>query len=487
MTRLRFDGFELDADELALRRGGAPVRVPPIALRLLVRLARERPRAVSREELLRDVWGGVHVTEGSLHQAIRCLRRALSPHAAAIETVRGFGYRLAVSAAGEPRHAEGDPLLGRAGALSRLDAAIDAAHAGRGGLVLVTGEPGIGRSRFLREAAERARASGTRAILVRCSGLSNAGPLWPWGEVLAQVAGEDAAHEREPGARDPHSLEPTSVRRTLLDAVWDAALCVLVDDLEAADPASWQMLEGVASAADASRLLLVAALRDACASAAPERIDAAARLLRIPGARTEPLQRLSRDEVRGFASAALGREPAARRVRELHASSGGNPFLLQALLDDPAAGARRRGRGLLADPRIRRAVAAHLDVVGPQTRGWLARASAFGREFELAALATASECTIGELLDWLAPALETGVLEVGASERSLRFTHGVLAEVARAELPARERERLQLLASEAGAGPRSLRTLASARERVPRARIVPGAPRTRTGRGPRSG
>jgi DNA-binding winged helix-turn-helix (wHTH) protein len=479
VARRHFDGFELDPDRGILHRGGTPIHLTPLTFRLLGYLARHHPRIVPREELLREVWPGVHVTQASLHQAIRGLRRALAPHPELVENVRGLGYRLGGSEAGRPHDAPADPLVGRDAPLARLDAAVAAAVDGHGGLVLVTGEPGIGRSRFLREGVARARAAGTRAILMRCNRFTSALPLWPWAEIVAALSSEptlDAAGSQPP-IGEP--IEPERVRRTVLEASRVRPLCLFLDDLGGAHAASWRVLEWIASAADDSRLLLVAASRDTSSTVAPERIEPIARLLRVPRARTEPLPRLSRKDVRSLAATALGSTPSARRVRELHARSGGNPFLLKLLLDSAASRGQRPRRTSLEDPRIRRAAAAHLDVVGSEARGWLARAAALGREFDVAQLAVISKCSLNDLRDALAPACECGVLEAGPSGRSLRFSHGLLAEVACGELPASERQRLQDLANEVGSG-------LHLRGRSPGTGIVSSAPRARAGRGFRS-
>src|ERR1700750_893673 len=91
-----FDNVTIDTDRLEVRVRGAPATLQPKALRLLVHLIRNRERAVSREELLRELWPGVRVTNDSLTQAVRMARRAIEDDSAEpriIGTVRGHGYR----------------------------------------------------------------------------------------------------------------------------------------------------------------------------------------------------------------------------------------------------------------------------------------------------------------------------------------------------------------------------------------------------------
>jgi DNA-binding winged helix-turn-helix (wHTH) protein/Flp pilus assembly protein TadD len=92
-----FRGFRLDESERLLFRGASPVSLPPKAFEVLLVLVRRAGRLVERDEMLRTVWSGVHVTEGSLHQKISLLRRELGdegePHRF-IETVTKVGYRF---------------------------------------------------------------------------------------------------------------------------------------------------------------------------------------------------------------------------------------------------------------------------------------------------------------------------------------------------------------------------------------------------------
>ena len=92
-----FGHFRLDEAERLLFREGSPVSLPPKAFEVLVVLVRRAGRLVERDEMLRTVWPGVHVTEGSLHQKISLVRRELgdvdAPHRF-IETVAKAGYRF---------------------------------------------------------------------------------------------------------------------------------------------------------------------------------------------------------------------------------------------------------------------------------------------------------------------------------------------------------------------------------------------------------
>lgn len=101
MPRFRFGEFCLDTDRRALLRGGEPVRLTPRALRLLEILIRKRPKAVSKRDLLDQVWSDTIVEEANLKTLVLEIRSALEQRGGdprVIRTVYGFGYAFAGTA-----------------------------------------------------------------------------------------------------------------------------------------------------------------------------------------------------------------------------------------------------------------------------------------------------------------------------------------------------------------------------------------------------
>ena len=114
----RFGDFELDEERDTLRRvapdgeRSAPIELQRKVMQVLVELARNGDRALTREQLVEAVWGDVAVTESSLTRCIGLARRALGDEAGTvIKTMRGRGYALGVpvSSVAEPEPAETDP------------------------------------------------------------------------------------------------------------------------------------------------------------------------------------------------------------------------------------------------------------------------------------------------------------------------------------------------------------------------------------------
>jgi len=98
MARFKFQQFCFDSDQKALLRGGEPVRLTPRAFRLLELLLRQRPKAVSKRDLLDYVWSGTIVEESNLKTLVLEIRSALEDRGGtpgAIRTVFGYGYAFA--------------------------------------------------------------------------------------------------------------------------------------------------------------------------------------------------------------------------------------------------------------------------------------------------------------------------------------------------------------------------------------------------------
>jgi DNA-binding winged helix-turn-helix (wHTH) protein/tetratricopeptide (TPR) repeat protein len=94
--------YRLDAVARTLRRGSSPVPLGPKLFQLLLVLAENRGRVVSRAELLRRIWPEAEPSPGSLHQSISALRKTLGTNADGselIENVQRRGYRLCLASA----------------------------------------------------------------------------------------------------------------------------------------------------------------------------------------------------------------------------------------------------------------------------------------------------------------------------------------------------------------------------------------------------
>lgn len=119
---VRFADCDLDTDARQLVRGGHEIHLSPKAFELLKLLVEQRPRALSKQELLDKIWPGVFVSDASLARAASEIRDAIDDHSRSdgfLQTVHGFGYRFAsagvVTLPASAEHADGPAcwLVGR--------------------------------------------------------------------------------------------------------------------------------------------------------------------------------------------------------------------------------------------------------------------------------------------------------------------------------------------------------------------------------------
>ena len=164
--RFAFDRCVFDTDAVRLVVDGVDVAIQPQVADVLEVLLTERPRVVSKRELLERVWGHTFVTESTLTSRIKSARRAIGDDGQAqrlIRTVHGRGYqfvgdvhepeRTTVTAEDAPRQSLptfGTTVIGRDADIAGVDALLDSAR-----LVTIVGAGGVGKTRLAVEVARR--------------------------------------------------------------------------------------------------------------------------------------------------------------------------------------------------------------------------------------------------------------------------------------------------------------------------------------------
>ncbi|MDG5802697.1 AAA family ATPase [Streptomyces ossamyceticus] len=239
-------------------------------------------------------------------------------------------------------------LVGREAERDLLRAAVRAAREGRGASVFVLGEPGIGKSRLVEEAASAAAHAGARVLRGRAASAGRAVPLRPLAEaVFSALRGEDAPSDGDLGLYEPLlsrlcGLAPEdgaplvgyaeAVLR-LLTVLGRGGGCVLVlEDLHDADADTLAIVDYLADNLTGQRAVLLATLRgepgpalDLAEAAASRRTARSLRLARLGPAGTAEL-----------AARCLGHgdadEVPAAVLERLHAVSEGVPFVVEELL-----------------------------------------------------------------------------------------------------------------------------------------------------------
>jgi hypothetical protein len=328
-------------------------------------------------------------------------------------------------------------LVGRDHELDALDEAMKAALAGDRALLMVTGDPGIGKTRLLEELAGRMIAQGGIVAWGRMWEVGVTPPFLPWVQLLAAL---ETRADRAPalGSLEAHSQATArfsrfgEVAEFLARRAAAAPVGLLFDDLHVADPSSLELLEYVLPELLGKRVLIALAARST--DAGREVLTALARLQR--GARRLALGPLGR----GAVGKLVGDQADAQKVFEL---SEGNPLFVEELLSS------QRASGVLSLPRlssVREVIFGRTARLPEGTRAVLRAGSVLGRDFR--ARIAGEMLAQSDAAAALKPALSLGMLNMVGPDR-YRFSHALVAETLADELEPGEREELHARAAEA--------------------------------------
>ncbi|MCY7342167.1 MAG: AAA family ATPase, partial [Pseudonocardia sp.] len=363
----------------------------------------------------------------------------------------------------------GIELVGRRHEVSALGAALDRAAAGRPTGVLLSGDAGVGKSRLVGEAAERATAAGFTVLVGRCLDSAASLPYLPFTEIVAQLAAVRpelldahaelgrlltggrttdrlAAEDRELG-----QLRVFDAMLSALDALGTSGpALIVVEDLQWADRSSRDLLVFLLSRLTAQRLVVLATYRtDDMHRRHPLR-PVLSQLLRLPAVERVELAPLDAPRalelVRLLADGSLP-EPMLRRVAQ---RSEGNAFFAEELVSASSDGLPHG---------LAEVLMARVEALAPSTQQVLRIASVAGRRVRHDRLAAVSGLPNDELEQALRDAVTHHVLVADTGEPTgadaYVFRHALLREAVYRELLPGERSRLhagyaQLLADDPG-------------------------------------
>jgi tetratricopeptide (TPR) repeat protein len=378
-------------------------------------------------------------------------------------------------------------LVGREREFAQLDAALASALAGRGRLVVLTGEAGIGKTALARAFVERAAARGALWVWGTCWDGGGAPAYWPWMQVLRALArtegvgtlremlGEDAAwladllpELSESPASPARRLDAGSDQARfrlfdalagLLAAVADRRpLVVVLDDLHWADASSLLALEFVARALPDTALLVIAAYRHVDAHA---RSELAPRLGGLARACTRlPLEGLDRDAVGRLAAARArglaggGNGIPAQLVAAVHDASAGNPFYVDELVQLLARLGRlhdaRAGHQALPLPDgVRETIRRRIDPLADDAVEALGAAAVLGGEFHTTMLAAMLDAAPADVLERLGAPLRAGIVVEAGDPGRFAFQHALVRDTLLEGLGVGHRAHLHLRAAQA--------------------------------------
>ena len=357
-------------------------------------------------------------------------------------------------------------FIGRQRELGLLQQAFEAARGGRGRLVTILGEAGIGKTRLIHELASRIGRQGGQLIVGRCFESEEVLPFAPWIDILrgeaargalAEVAGAYPRHRTqlarllpELGGERPGAPAPAEDYRRIFEAVAHVVgsiaarrpTAIVVDDLHWADDMSVRLLAFLARRRGTGRLLVVASARE---EELHERPLARRLLNEAEGAAPEPA--LSVGPLSEAETLALARELAAgpsrpdseRVAKRVWRLSEGNPFMVVETIRALRGGATPdTGDRLPLSQRIQQMVLRRLERLGRRSQTLVAVAAVIGREFDYALLPRAAQVSERAAAEGVEELVRHRVLQ-SAGER-LAFAHDYFREVAYARiLPPRRR------------------------------------------------
>lgn len=364
------------------------------------------------------------------------------------------------------------PLVGRDAELGALGEDLHEALAGHGRVVLLGGEPGIGKTRLAEEVTGVASAQGATVIWGRCYEGRGAPAFWPWiqvlngflarfdaeeirqavghgGSELAQIVPE--LKEVMPEIEPPAPLDPETAQFRLYQAVAGSILrlaairplVVVLDDLHWSDAPSLELLVFLASEMAESSLLVVSTFRNVDPTLGPSLAATLVELARRSTVRRLELAGLDRPGLARLLSAA-GAAPDDALLTTVHRRTDGNPFFATEIIRLlPAEGGDARSINRAVPAGVKGVIRQRVARLPEEIKPTITVAACLGQDFDLAVLASTLELDGATLLDHLEPAIEAGILIDNATGGSrYRFSHGLVNETVADDLGVAQRARV---------------------------------------------
>lgn len=383
------------------------------------------------------------------------------------------------------------PFVAREDERAQLSGYLELLQRGKGALVTISGEPGVGKTRLAEELLEEARGRDFRTLTGRCYEMDSPPPYLPFVQLLEQGARDvepetfraalgNAAGEVAkvmPQLRTlfddippPLELPPEQERRYLFNSIQEFVLraaatrplVVLLDDVHWADESSVLLLSHIAATLVEAPVLIVATYRDVELDAYRPLAKGLDDLVRRRLVHRISLKRLSTEGVRALLSELGRRPPPDVVVAAIHRETDGNPFFVEEVFRHLSeegrlfdhAGQWRTDLSvddLEVPESIRLVIGRRLQRVGEDTRKALIAAAVIGRTFSFDLLEKVVEPSGDELLDAVDEALASHLI-AAAPGGSFSFIHELIRQTLLANVTLPRHQRLHVRIGEEMAG-----------------------------------
>ena len=365
---------------------------------------------------------------------------------------------------GSPPQVPADPLVGRGGELAQLNAALRDAVGGRGRVVVLTGPPGIGKTRLSEELATLAREEGVPVYRIRCTDEPGVPPMWPWLRLLS-LAGANGTVAELDESTPTTAAESASSRFRLLDAVATAVLdvggptgaVVVLEDLHWADEGTVRILRHLAADVAYYRLLLLVTTRPPRGPIADMLDD----VNRHPGVSTVALPALRGADVTDYLSAVLDGALPAQLARAVYERTAGSPLLVRGAatvlreaahdgIDWDVGASSEVWRRMADGTDVRRLVSTSMAGLDPLTRDILDAAALLDEEIDPTDLVATTGVDAQTVHRSLASAADAHlVTRLPGSAGGYRFSHALVRDAVAAQVTPVEAMAIHRRAAEA--------------------------------------
>lgn len=339
-------------------------------------------------------------------------------------------------------------IVGRTAEQACFVEALGRADRGHGTVMLISGPPGIGKTRLTEALLDTARERGCAVAMARCVEVGGSPPFWPWIQIaralgldtVLDAAGPFVDHlapffpEAEHRSAERSSAEASHrLAEALVHVVHrlavDRPVVLLVDDLYSADPDSLSVLTLVASAIESERVVIVGTHRGSMRAPDRQLTDILVQLSRFEWVERHRLEPLDLCEVGELVTSVAGCAVDDETIRTIHDRSDGNAFFATELARLVGA-----GRHTLAAPAtrvpetVREVIDRRLSSLSPDAMQLVRVAAVIGRTFDLSIVAAVAGREMDELIELADLALAMGLAEEADRPGRFRFAHLLMVD-----------------------------------------------------------